>query len=183
MSHLGRWTANGKPVTRALLVWGTALIFSASFNCRADDFVFEVDSPKFSITLPNMPSMTMDAHPMHASNPHLRFLGSSGPYTVSAITPTSAAGMSAFECAASTVRSLGTRLGVPDSSQIYRARINDNTFVAIYASPLGGVVRLNAHVLSAVGGTHCIEVHASKISTSEDDLAPWFEAFAKANIE
>lgn len=169
-------------MTRALLIWGTVLILFGSVNCRAENFVFEVHSPTFKISLPNMPPMRMDVHPMHASQPHLRFLGSEGPYTVSVITPASAAGMTALECAASTVRSLGARPGVPQSSQIYRARINDNTFVAIYASPLGGVVRLNAHVLSAVGGTHCIEVHASKISTSEDDLAPWFEGFAKANI-
>lgn len=170
-------------MTRVFLVWGTALTLFGSFNCRADDFVFEVNSPKFKITMPNIPAMAMNTHPMHAAQPHLRFLGSKGPYTVSVITPTSAAGMTALECAASTLRSLRARPGVPQSSQVYRARINDDTFVAIYASALGGLVRLNAHVLSAVGGTHCIEVHASQMSASEDDLAPWIEGFAKANVE
>jgi len=170
-------------VTRTFLAWGTALILFGSFNCWADEFVFEVNSPKFKITIPNMPPMRMDIHPMNASHPHLRFLGSDGPYAVSVITPAAAAGMTALECASSTVRSLKARPGVPQSSQIYRARINDNTFVAIYASPLGGVVQLNAHVLSGVGGTHCIEVHASKMSTSDDDLAPWLEGFSKASIE
>lgn len=170
-------------MTRAFLVWSTVLILFGSFNCRADDFVFEVNSPKFRITMPNVPAMTMEPHPMHAAQPHLRFLGSEGPYTVSVITPTAAAGMTALECAVSTLRTLGARPGVPPSSQIHRARVNDNTFVAIYASLHQGIVRLNAHVLSAAGGTHCIEVHASQMSTSEDDLAPWIAGFAKASID
>lgn len=170
-------------MTRAYLVWGTALILSGSANCWAEGFVFEVNSPKFKITMPNIPAMRMDAHPMNASQPHLRFLGSEGPYTVSVVTPIAAAGMTALECASASVRSLGARPGVPQSSQIYKARIDGTTFVAIYATPLGGLVKLNAHVLSAAGGTHCIEVHASKMSTSDDDLVPWFEGFAKAGIE
>jgi hypothetical protein len=178
-----RWPANGKLATRAFLVWGTSLMLLGSANVRAGEFVFQVDSPKFKITMPSIPSMRMDAHPMHKSQPHLRFLGSNGPYTVSVITPSAAAGMTALECAGATLRSLKTRPGVPPASQIYRARINDSTFVAIYTSPLGGAVQLNAHLLSAAGGTHCIEVYASKISTSEDDPAPWFEGFTNANIE
>jgi len=170
-------------MTRALLAWGTVLILFGSFNCRADDFVFEVQSPKFKVTLPNVPPMKMEAHPMQASQPHLRFLGSNGPYTVSVITPAAAAGMTALECAVSTLRTLGARPGVPQPSQMHKTRVNDNTFVAMYAAPLAGVVRLNAHVLSAAGGTHCIEVHASMLSTSEDEMAPWFEGFATANIE
>lgn len=170
-------------MTRAFLAWSTVLILFGSFNCRADDFVFEVQSPKFKVTLPNMPPMKMEAHPMQASQPHLRFLGSDGPYSISVITPAAAAGMTALECAVSTLRTLGARPGVPPPAQMHKTRVNDNTFVAMYAAPLGGVVRLNAHVLSAVGGTHCIEVHASMLSTSEDDMAPWFEGFTTANIE
>lgn len=180
---VGIYPVAADPMTRTFLVWSTALILFGSFNCRADDFMFEMNSPKFKITLPSVPAMAMEPHPMHAAQPHLRFLGSKGPYTVSVITPTAAAGMTALECAAATVRTLGARPGVPQASQIYRTRVNDSTFVALYASLHRGVVRLNAHVLSAAGGTHCIEVHASQMSTSEDDLAPWIEAFAKASIE
>jgi hypothetical protein len=37
--------------------------------------------------------------------------------------------------------------------------------------------------MSAAGGTHCIEVHASKIATTQDDIEPWFKGFGKARIE
>ena len=168
---------------RAFLIFATTLTLFGSLNSRAADFSFEVSTPKFRISLPGLPAMKMDVHPMHGSQPHLQFLGSEGPYTVSVITPTAAAGMTALECAASTVRSLAKRRGVPESAQMYKARLNANTFLAIYVSPLDGVVRLNAHVLSAAGGTHCIEVHASMVSVSDDELAPWIDGFDKANIE
>ena len=59
---------------------------------RAADFAFEVDGPKFRVTLPGVPPMKMATHPMNAEQPHLRYLGSDGPYTVSIITPAAAAG-------------------------------------------------------------------------------------------
>ena len=113
----------------------------------------------------------------------MRFLGSNGPHTISIITPTAAKGMTPLECAGATVRTMGNRSGVPQASQIYKARIDDNTYVAIYASPLDGIVRLNAHIMSAVGGTHCIEVHASKMTETDDELIPWVDSFSKASIQ
>ena len=53
----------------------------------------------------------------------------------------------------------------------------------MYAAPLGGTVQLNAHLMSAAGGTHCIEVHAIKTTLDEDDFAPWVSALEKASIE
>jgi hypothetical protein len=91
--------------------------------------------------------------------------------------------MSALECASSTVRSMAARQGMPPASEIYKARLNDHTFVAIYAMQLVGAVQLHAHFLSAAGGTHCVEVHASKVSDSPDDVDPWFKGFGKAIIE
>jgi hypothetical protein len=159
------------------------LLLCSSLKCWAADFAFEVPSPKFKVTLPNIPQLRMDVHPMNASRPDLRFLGSEGPYTVSIMTPTADSGMTALECASSMLRTLSQRPGVPQQDQVYRARINDNTYVAIYASKIPGAVHLHAHFMSAVAGTHCVEVHASKISTSPDDLDAWFKGFGKANIE
>ena len=168
---------------RAFLCWGTALLLSASLSCRADGFVFEVDSPKFKITIPGIPRMRMEVHPKNASQPQLRFLGSEDPYTVAVFTPAAAAGMTPLECAGAITRSLAARPGTPPSSQIVKARLDDSTFVAIYAAPLGGGVQLHAHLLSAAGGTHCVEVHATRISIEEDDLASWIADLDKASIK
>ncbi len=168
---------------RALLLWGAVLSLLGSFTCNAAEFSFDVAKPKFSVILPGIPQMAMGTHPMNATQPHLRYQGSEGPYTVSVFTPAAAAGMTPLECASATVRTLAARAGVPPAAQIYKARLNDTTYVAIYAETLPGGAHLHAHFLSAAGGTHCIEVHASRISTSDDDLAPWFEDSMKGSIK
>jgi TPR repeat protein len=149
----------------------------------SDHFVFELADPKFSVTIPHIPAIKMAVHPGHDSKPHLRYLGSQGPYTVSILTPTADAGMTARECAQSEFKHLASTPGAPKDDKIYKARINDNTFVAIYATPVEGAVMLQAFLVSAAGGTHCVQVHASKMSTSKDDFEPWFKGFGKANFQ
>lgn len=167
---------------RVLFALATVFLLAASISCRADGFVFAVESPNFTVRLPHVPSMSMAVHPKYATQPHLRYLGSEGPYAVSVFTPAAAAGMSAAECASAILRSMASRKGVPPPAEMYKARLNDTTFLAIYGEPLPGAVRLHAHVLSGTG-THCIEVQVSKISESEDELQPWLNGFDKAVIE
>lgn len=169
---------------RTIIALGiSALSFVASHNCLAEEFAFQVKEPNFSVKIPSIPQMKMDIHPMHAAKAHLRHLGSEGPFSVSIMTPTADPGMTAIDCASSTVKSLGARPGVPAPSQVYKARINDRTFVAIYASPNDGFMQLHAHLMSAASDGHCIEVHASKVATSKDDIEPWFKGFNGADIE
>jgi hypothetical protein len=164
-----------------ILLLACALL--ASLACRAADFAFEVAAPSFKVSIPGLPPMKMETHPLHAEQPHLRYLGSEGPYTVQVATPTAAKGMTALECASATLRSMAARPGLPPSSEMYKAKLDDHTFVAMYLAAVGDVVQLNAHLLSAAGGTHCVEVHASKMSTSQDELDPWFDAFNRARIQ
>lgn len=162
--------------------WFFTVLLLASAVTRAGDFVVEVDAPGFRVTLPEVLRMKMGVHPLHASKPHLRLLGNEGPYTVSVMTPAAEAGMSALECASATLGSIAQRPGVPPRGQIYKVRLNERTFAAIYAVPLPSAMQLNAHLMSAGGGTHCIEVHATRISTSSEDVDGWFKAFEKADI-
>lgn len=168
---------------RALQILGTIVLLYASLSCRADGFAFEVDSPRFRITIPGIPQLRMAVHPQNASQPHLRYLGSAEPYTVAVYTPTAAEGMTPLECAAAVARTLAARPGTPPPSQVLKARLGNNTFVAMYAVALSVGVQLNAHILSAVGGRNCIEVHATKVSIDEEDLASWVAELEKASIE
>ena len=127
--------------------------------------------------------MKMEVHPKSASHPHLRYLGSAEPYTVAVFTPAAAEGMTPLECAGAVAGTLATRSGTPPSSQVLKTRLNNSTFVAIYAAPLVPGVRLNAHILSAAGGRYCVEVHVTKISIDEEDLSSWFTEIEKASIE
>ena len=163
--------------------WGAVLILCASLSCRADDFVYEVASPKFKVTIPGVPQLKMEIHPRNASQPHLRYLGADGDFTVSVFTPAAAAGMTPLECAAATVRTLAGRPGVPPPAEVYKARLNGTTFIAAYTAPYAGTVQLHAHLLSAAGGTHCIEVHTTRTMLLEEEIAPWLNTLQKASIE
>jgi len=169
---------------RALLGWGTVLLLAGSLSCRAEGFAFEVDSPKFKVAIPGIPQMKMDVHPKNASQPQFRFLGSADPYAVAIFTPAAVGGMTPLECAGAIARTLEARPGVPPPSEIVKARLDDRTFVAIYAAPMVVGVQLHAHLLSAAGGgTHCVEVHATRVSIDDDDLASWITNLQKATIK
>jgi len=165
------------------ILWVAVLILSGSFSCRAEGFSFEVAAPKFRVSIPGIPQMKMSPHPDSASRPHLRYLGSEQPYTIAISTPAAAAGMTPLECAGAITRSLADRRSTPPPSQVFKGRLNERTFVAIYAAPVGVATQLHAHLLSAAGGTHCIEVHATKVSIEDDDLAAWITDLEKAGIE
>lgn len=167
------------PPCRMLLA---LVLLLASAAVRAD-FIFDVDAPKFRISIPAFPPVKMEIHPMHAQHPQLRYLGSNGPYSVSVFTPAADAGMGARECALATLRTLAKREGVPPLAQILRTQIGPQTYMAMYATQLGGLAHLHAHYFSAAGGTHCVEVHASMASTSPDELKLWQADMQKASIE
>jgi len=169
-------------MTRSLFIIGTALILGASLPCRAAGFEFEVAAPKFRVSIPGIPQIVMAVHPMNAAQPHFRYQGSEAPFTVSVFTPAAASGMTPRECASATLRSMTGRPGVPPAAQLYKAQLNDTTFVVIYAAKFVAGVQLNAHLLSAAGGTHCVEVHVTKASMLTEDLATWIDEFEKARI-
>jgi hypothetical protein len=167
----------------APLALSPALAVLAAPQFNAEEFAFAVTAPRFRITIPNLPPLRMKPHPMHATHPHLCFLGADGSYTLSVITAHAPPGMSALECAGAILRTLDARPNVPPAAELYRARLDDNTYAVLYAAHLPGFLQLNAHFLSAAAGTHCIEVHASKIASSPEDIDPWFKSFGKAKIE
>jgi hypothetical protein len=72
---------------------------------------------------------------------------------------------------------------MPPAAELIRERLDDSTYVVMYAAQLPGFLQLNAHFLSAAAGTHCVEVHAAKMATSLEDVDPWFKAFSEARIE
>jgi hypothetical protein len=151
--------------------------------CQAADFTFEVESPNVRVVVPNIPPVKLEPHPMRQARPHMRLLGTNGPFTVSVLMPTADAGMTPAECAGSTLGALPKRPGVPAQEKIFKARINERTFIALYDSQMAGETHLHAHLLSGVGGTHCVEVHVSKFPASEDDIKSWRKNWGAANIE
>lgn len=145
-------------------------------------FRFALESPAVAIAIPGVPAMALGPHPMGLGKPHLRALGSSGPWTVSVITPTADAGMTAEECARSQAGEIAATAQPPEgSARLYR--INEQAFLFFYGKPFAGAVSLNGHVLGAIGGTHCLQVHVSLVSTTPDDIRSFFDAFADTALE
>lgn len=167
----------------AFLALAATLIVVTTPHAGAEEFVFAVTAPGFKVTIPNLPALRMEPHPMQATHPHLRYLGAQGAYTISVITARAAAGMGALECASAILRTFNERPNVPPAAELYRTRLDDRTYAVLYAAHLPGFLQLNAHFLSAAAGTHCIEVHVSKIAASPEDIGPWFKSFGKAKIE
>jgi hypothetical protein len=168
MNHLSRLAA--------LALLAAPLLAQAEFR-------YEMTEPPFRVVVPSLPAISMELHPEAAKGAHLRRLGSEGPYTVSILTPTSSPGMSPTDCANVMFAELPKRPGVPRQEQVYKARLDENTYIAIYGTQQPTGVLLQAHLVSAVRGTHCVEVHAGRAASTEQEARQWFASFRGARIE
>lgn len=143
-------------------------------------FTYVLDQPDATISIPAFPPLKMGPHPEREKSPHLRAFGTQAPFAVSVLAPTAEGAMSAQDCADTLIRVLPRRPGVPPQQRIQKARIDANTYIAVYFSTSR---QLHAHLFSAAaGGTHCVEVHASKMNPSDADIAGWLRRFADAKI-
>jgi hypothetical protein len=160
-----------------------AALLAAPLAAHAE-FSVEVDAPAVRVVIPGLPQLKMDAHPSRAERPNLRLLGLDGPYLVTLNTPHADAGMLPQQCANIIAAALARRPGAPAQENITRTRLDPNTYAAMYVVPKkGGQVQLNAHLISAGGGTHCVELHVAMVARSKDEAQGWFGKFAGARIE
>ncbi|MEM7563802.1 MAG: hypothetical protein AAF353_12235 [Pseudomonadota bacterium] len=145
-------------------------------------FTYELSDPDIRISLPNLPQFEMIPHPLNEQLSHMRFFGGDSNFNIAIITPTGAEGISPLECATAIADSVVTSAGI-QPHEVFRGRANEQTFMLIYGRLNEGFVQLNAHIISAAGKDYCIEVHVSKLSDTDDDVAPWFTGFESSNIE
>ena len=141
----------------------------------------EISNPDARISIPGMPPMVMDEHPMHQQNSRLHLHGKSGNTAVSIGTPEIEAAVTPMACAIGVANAI-LELNQVSREQMFLGRANEHTFLIIYGLPMDKAVLLNTHVVSSDQGHQCIEAHISRISTSEADIEPWFNGFAGADI-
>jgi len=142
----------------------------------------EMSDPKVRITIPGMPVIDIDVHPMNEHKPDFRLRGNSGTTSVSIITPKIDTAITPMACATAIVdvvlaQSTATR------DQLFLGRADEKTFLIIYGLAMKKSVLLNTHIVSSDGAVQCIEAHVSKISTSDSDIEPWFNGFGESKIE
>lgn len=148
-------------------------------------FEFDMTNPPLRIVIPDAPPMQMGPHPL--GQPHTRFMGGGpGGFTISVLTPTADQGTSAMQCARSGAASVARRFGLK-REDVVLLQPNDATIVMLFPFKTDPALQLKAFLLSGHGGTHCIEVHLSKMlppgSTTEADIGAWMKGFQRARIE
>lgn len=145
-------------------------------------FLFELQNPGVTVSIPEIPRIDMQPHPMAAVNPSLRAMGASGSYTVSVKVISAESGIDSIECAASLSRSIKARHGLGDSDCRLMRSSDNSTFGMYYLQREGKFLFLKAHLFSGYGGTHCIEAHITKANAAAEDIQGWMEGFPRARI-
>ena len=170
---------------RKLIAPIAVILLFTSYLHASDDrepLTIEMSDPKVRITIPGMPKMDMAVHPMNEQKPNFRLHGNNGKTSVSIITPEIAEANTPMTCATTIANTILAQDGV-SRDQVFLGRANEQTFLIIYGLPMERSVLLNTHIISAAETTGCIEAHVSRISTSDSDIAPWFNEFGDSNIE
>lgn len=150
----------------------------------AGHFSYTLTSPNVRVTIPELPPIEMGPHPAAGRDrPHLRAMGSRAPYHISILTPAADKGMSPQQCAQSSASWLIKRHTLARQDYLLFKGSNNDTYGFIYAKRVGHGTQLVMYLLSGAEGTHCIEVHISKISSTRDEIRQWANGFTRAAIE
>jgi hypothetical protein len=145
-------------------------------------FEGKVTDPAFTITVPAFPEISLQKQtPAPGSSSQL--YGADGTHKVAVIVSTASKPVSARECAGTGLRSILSRPDMPNRDSIYRAPLSASTFLVLYVITEGAQSVLHAHLLAAVEGTHCVEVHFSRPQRPGEDVDDWRQTFSGARIE
>jgi hypothetical protein len=146
-------------------------------------FEVKLPDPGFTVTVPRLPEITVRQPSPSPPQSSLRMAGDDGQTEVQVYVTSMRNRVSPRECAGSGLRSILSRPGLPSRDNVYRAPLSEKTFLVLYLVAGDRQHVLHAHLLSAVAGTHCTEVHFSRPAAAGEDLDGWRETFSGARIE
>ena len=155
------------------------LLAAASF---AQAFEQKVSNPDFLVSVPGLPAIAMSAEPVGDAGGSRTLNGADDRHKVALTVTRAGREVNANACAATFVRQLVKRPGMPDKDGIYRAPLDNSTFLVLYVLSEGTGRLLHAHLLSAVAATHCIDAHFTKALRSGEDEDAWRESFVGARV-
>lgn len=163
--------------TRSFLV--AAVLVSAPALAAAFDA--SVTDPDFTIRVPALPSIALAQQPPQSRASKL-LSGSDGTHAVAVAIEPASQEISTRECAGTFLRALVRRPGMPSRDNIYRAPLDERTFLVIYVLDDKPKQVLHAHLLAAASA-HCVDAHFSRDLRAGEDTDDWRRAFARAAIE
>jgi hypothetical protein len=164
--------------TRSL--FALSLMLGASAGAAAFDA--SVTDPDLTITVPALPSIALAPQPAPQARTAKLLSGSDGTHAVAVAIEPAAKEVSTRECAGTFLRTLVQRAGMPSRDNIYRAPLDERTFLVIYLLDGKPKQVLHAHLLAAASA-HCVDAHFSRDLRSGEDIDDWRKAFAGAAIE
>lgn len=165
---------------RPSLLLATASTLSVCAGASA--FELKAVSPDFTVSVPNLPAIRLDARATANPDISTEMAGEDGTYKVTLLVTKVQKATTTRVCAGHFLRSLVARKGMPDKDSIYRAPLDENTFLVLYILGKAGKRQLHAHLLSAASTTHCIEAHISRERRESEDEDNWRRSFAGAHI-
>ena len=95
---------------RGIFIGLTLLLACARLNAgeasEGDAFSFVIDEPHVRVTIPGLPMLSMNPHPLGDEDPQFRLLGTAKGVSVAAIAPLAEKGITAVECASAIANSI-----------------------------------------------------------------------------
>jgi hypothetical protein len=155
-------------------------ILAPALPACAFELAFEV--PPFVVSVPRLPSISVGAPNASQGGNVLTVRGQDTTYIVEITATASGNASSTRTCAGAAVRELLGRPNMPDRDNVYRVPFDSNTFLVLYLLELGGTRLLHAHLLSAAGGTHCVDAHFSRSLLAGEDVDSWRTTFSGATV-
>jgi hypothetical protein len=142
-------------------------------------FDVSVREPAFTLSVPDLPDFRLE--PAAAGTGPL-LAGRDGALQATVAVTRAPADGSTRVCAGTFLRTLVTRKGMPERDSIYRAPLNETTFVVLYLLGDEPERSVHAHVLAAVAGDHCAEAHFWRPLAEGEDLDAWRQRFMRATM-
>ena len=146
-------------------------------------FDFKVTAPEFTVAVPALPNFSVGENVANARGGSRQFLGGNATFTVEIELSAATKTISSRECAGAILRTLVAKPGMPARDSIYRAPLTESTFLVIYILGEKQDKTLHAHLLSSVGGTHCVEAHFRRLALGGEDVDEWRKVFLGSRIE
>jgi len=138
--------------------------------------------PPFVVSVPRLPTIAVGALSPSQGGNVLTAQGRDTTYVVEIIATASGSAANTRACVGASLRELVARPNMPGRDNIYRAPFDSNTFLVLYVLERDGNRVLHAHLLSAAGGTHCIDAHFSRSLITGEDVDDWRNTFAGATV-
>lgn len=159
-----------------------AAVALSSAPALAFAFDASVTDPDLTISVPALPTIALAPQAAAPARAAKLLSGSDGTHAVAVAIEPAAKEVSTRECAGTFLRTLVQRAGMPSRDNIYRAPLNERTFLVVYILDNKPKQVLHAHLLAAASA-HCVDAHFSRDLRAGEDTDDWRKAFAGAAIE